>query len=72
MERQDYISSVNQGQGTSFPCLVPNVIDDNGTPHDLGFRVMHRHEDPQFIYVRSGKRPYKSNLIAYVFGRRSA
>ena len=21
MERQDYISSVNQGQGTSFPCL---------------------------------------------------
>ena len=54
MERQDYINSVNERRGTAFPYLVLNVIDDNCAPHNLGFRVMHWHEDLQFIYVLSG------------------
>ena len=55
MERQDnYINSVNLNQDTYFPYLVLKVKDDVSWPLNPGFRVMHWHEDLQFIYVVSG------------------
>ena len=55
MERQDnFINSVNLTQDTYFPYLVLKVKDDVSWPLNPGFRVMHWHEDLQFIYVVSG------------------
>ena len=54
MEREKYINSINLNTGTDFPYLVLDVA--NGVPHprNLGFQVMHWHEDLQFIYVLAG------------------
>lgn len=55
MEQEAYINSVNLNQNTNFPYLVLKVVDDNSYPRNPGFRVMHWHEDLQFIYVQSGE-----------------
>ncbi len=55
MSVQDqYINSVNLNLHTEFPYLVLNVEDDVSYPLNPGFRVMHWHEDLQFIYVIKG------------------
>ena len=54
MKQEEYINSVNLNQNTNFPYLVLNVINGNSYPRNPGFRVMHWHEDLQFIYVLEG------------------
>ena len=55
MQRNDqYIESVNLNLYTDFPYLVLNVENDTSYPRNPGFRVMHWHEDLQFIYVIRG------------------
>lgn len=53
-EKEGFINSVNLNINTDFPYLVLNVINDNSYPRNPGFRVMHWHEDLQFIYVLNG------------------
>ena len=55
MKRDTYINSINLNQNTNFPYLVLNVINGNSYPRNPGFRVMHWHEDIQFIYVLEGE-----------------
>ena len=55
MNHDKYINSVNLNQNENFPYLVLNVINGNSYPRNPGFRVMHWHEDIQFIYVLDGK-----------------
>lgn len=52
--KEAYINSVNLNADTDFPYLVLNVINDRSYPRNLGFQVMHWHEDLQFIYVLRG------------------
>ena len=52
--KNKYINSVNLNLHTDFPYLVLNVENDTSYPRNPGFRVMHWHEDLQFIYVISG------------------
>lgn len=53
-EKETYINSVNLNSHTDFPYLVLNVENNVSKPHNSGFRVMHWHEDLQFIYVFDG------------------
>ncbi len=53
-KKENYINSVNLNIDTDFPYLVLDVINDRSYPRNLGFQVMHWHEDLQFIYVLSG------------------
>ena len=55
MKQDKYINSVNLNQNTNFPYLVLNVFNGNSYPRNPGFRVMHWHEDIQFIYVLDGE-----------------
>ena len=55
MNQDKYINSINLNQNTNFPYLVLNVINGNVYPRNPGFRVMHWHEDIQFIYVLDGE-----------------
>ena len=55
MKQDKYINSVNLNQKTNFPYLVLNVLNGNSYPRNPGFRVMHWHEDIQFIYVLEGE-----------------
>lgn len=55
MKLKKYINSVNLNQNTNFPYLVLNVVNGNSYPRNPGFRVMHWHEDIQFIYVLDGE-----------------
>lgn len=50
-----YINSVNLNADTNFPYLVLNVENESAVPLNQGFRVMHWHEDLQFIYVINGQ-----------------
>lgn len=52
---QSYINSLNLNQDSNFPYLVMDVINTQSYPQSSGFRVMHWHEDLQFVYVFSGK-----------------
>ena len=54
MSEQRYVNSVNLNQGSDFPYLVLDAVDDDAFPRNPGFRVMHWHDDLQFIYVLSG------------------
>lgn len=55
MDKKDtFINSVNLNENTDFPYLVLNVKNDRAYPLNPGFRVMHWHEDLQFIYCLSG------------------
>ena len=51
---EQYINSLNLNAHTDFPYLVLNVENDISHPLNPGFRVMHWHEDLQFIYCISG------------------
>lgn len=51
----EFVNSVNLNEGSAFPYLVLNVADDSVSPLNLGFRVMHWHDDLQFIYVHAGE-----------------
>lgn len=51
----EYPNSVNLNINTGFPYLVLNVENDLAYPLNSGFRIMHWHEDLQFIYVIDGK-----------------
>lgn len=53
-EKLEYINSTNLNEHTDFPYLVLNVVNENIYPRNPGFRVMHWHEDLQFIYVIDG------------------
>lgn len=55
MQKETYINSVNLNDGTAFPYLVLEVINDKSYPQNPGFQVMHWHTDLQFIYVLSGE-----------------
>ena len=52
--KEQYINSVNLNLHTDFPYLVLNVEGNRSYPLNPGFRVMHWHEDLQFIYVLEG------------------
>ena len=54
MQRETYLNSINLKQGTAFPYLVLDVRNDDSYPRNPGFRVMHWHEDLQFIDVLEG------------------
>lgn len=54
MKNEAYINSVNLKEDTDFPYLVLDVVNDESTPRNPGFQVMHWHEDLQFIYVLAG------------------
>lgn len=54
-KKNDYINSINLNSNSDFPYLVLDVINDESYPRNPGFRVMHWHEDLQFIYVIDGE-----------------
>lgn len=49
------IYSHNPYQAESFPLLVLDVKGQICTPYNEGFRVLHWHEELQFVHVKSGK-----------------
>lgn len=53
-QKRNYINSVNLNAHTDFPYLVLNIENGMSYPLNPGFRVMHWHEDLQFIYVLEG------------------
>lgn len=53
-DKSEYINSINLKAHTDFPYLVLNVVNERAIPQNPGFRVMHWHEDLQFIYVLDG------------------
>lgn len=53
-DKKEFINSVNLNAHTDFPYLVLNVENGTSYPLNPGFRVMHWHEDLQFIYVLEG------------------
>jgi AraC-type DNA-binding domain-containing proteins len=63
------INSINLKQKSNFPYLVLNVKDAQSFPLNPGFKVMHWHEDLQFVYVSSGKITFsilgKTNLVIH-------
>lgn len=60
MEKISRINSVNLNDGTPFPYLVLDVINNKAYPRNPGFQVMHWHEDLQFIYVLDGELQVKT------------
>lgn len=54
LEKEKYINSINLNINTDFPYLALDVVNDKSYPKNLGFQVMHWHDDLQFIYVLSG------------------
>ena len=63
------INSINLKQNSNFPYLVLNVKNAQSFPLNPGFKVMHWHEDLQFVYISSGKVTFstlgKTNLILH-------
>lgn len=53
--QKDYVNSVNLKAATDFPYLVLEATEGHIQPLNKGFRVMHWHEDLQFIYVLEGR-----------------
>ncbi|GEO58359.1 helix-turn-helix transcriptional regulator [Companilactobacillus bobalius] len=49
------INSINLNQKSNFPYLVLNVKNAQSFPLNPGFKVMHWHEDLQFVYISSGE-----------------
>lgn len=54
-EQKDYVNSINLKAATDFPYLVLEATEGHIKPLNKGFRVMHWHEDLQFIYVLEGR-----------------
>ena len=52
--QEQYLNSVNLNAQSDFPYLVLHVINDQSYPRNLGFQVMHWHEDLQCILVLDG------------------
>ncbi|MCI8540762.1 MAG: AraC family transcriptional regulator [Erysipelotrichaceae bacterium] len=55
MKQSNYLNVSNLNQHTDFPYLVIDIIDEESYPRSRGFRVMHWHEDLQFVYVHKGR-----------------
>lgn len=53
--KTEFLNSLNPNEGTSFPYTVLKVIDDISEPRPAGFRIMHWHEDIQFILLFEGR-----------------
>ena len=53
--KTEFLNSLNPNEGTSFPYTVLKVIDDISEPRPAGFRIMHWHEDIQFILLSEGR-----------------
>ncbi len=53
--KTEFLNSRNPKEGTSFPYTVLKVIDDISEPRPAGFRIMHWHEDIQFILLSEGR-----------------
>lgn len=53
--RDGYLNSVNLNATDPFPYLVLDVEGDDSRPRNPGFRVMHWHDDLQFIYALEGQ-----------------
>ncbi len=51
---QGYLNSINLNAHSDFPYLVLDVTKDDSVPRNPGYRVMHWHEDLQFILVLEG------------------
>lgn len=51
---KDFFYSVNLNANTDFPYLVLDVINGRSYPQTPAFKIMHWHDDLQFIYVLSG------------------
>lgn len=51
---QTYLNSINLNANSNFPYLVLDVTKDDSVPRNPGYRVMHWHEDLQFILVPEG------------------
>lgn len=54
-KKRDYVNSVNLHSRSDFPYLVLHAEDGDVQPRNPGFRVMHWHEDLQFLYVMEGR-----------------
>lgn len=52
--QKEYVNSQNTEEGTPFPLLVLHVDSKQCYPQNQGFRIMHWHEDLQFVYVQKG------------------
>lgn len=55
MDKNRFVNSVNLNIGTRFPYFVVDAIDDKPFPPNPEFRLMHWHEDLQFILVTDGR-----------------
>lgn len=51
----EYLNSVNLNIEKDFPYLCMDIENGKSVPEPPGFRVMHWHEDVQFIYVFTGE-----------------
>lgn len=48
------VNSVNPNEKTDFPYFVLDVVNGESSRKNAGFKIMHWHEDLQFIYVLEG------------------
>ena len=55
MDAQTYLHSENPNARGGFPYLALEVHDAQAQPQVPGFRVVHWHEDLQFVYVSEGE-----------------
>lgn len=59
-DKINFLPSVELNTDTRFPYLVLDVVNDNSFPQNLGFQVMHWHDDLQLIYVLEGSLELKT------------
>lgn len=61
MQNKDsYVHSQNPFWNTSFPFLILEVENEKCYPQNLGFRIMHWHEDVQFILILKGQAHFRT------------
>lgn len=53
--KNKFVNSINLNSETDFPYLIINVVNKESHPKNIGFSIMHWHEDLQFVYVKKGK-----------------
>lgn len=54
MDSKDVLHAVNRDEKTDFPYFVFDVKGEETFPKNPGFKVMHWHEELQFIFVNQG------------------
>ncbi len=54
MNKNRYIRSVNMNEESEFPFFRMVSINEESYPRNMGFHVMHWHDDLQLIHVREG------------------